>query len=69
MGVGFCITGINVDNIYGTLREGFILKINLHTTKGETRLYLKNGCEVWTHIDLKIIFDGHYEGDYKLFSF
>ncbi|KAF5228932.1 hypothetical protein FAUST_10731 [Fusarium austroamericanum] len=62
------INGINSGDIKGNLKDGVCLRINLYTSKGETRLYLKNGNETWVHLDLKIVFDGHYEGDYKIIT-
>ncbi|KAK1983800.1 hypothetical protein LZ30DRAFT_465226 [Colletotrichum cereale] len=68
IGVSISIVGINVGNIYGNLKDGVGLKINLLAAKGEIRFYLKNGNEIWIHLDVKIVFDGHYEGDYKIMS-
>ena len=63
------MNGINIDNIHGNLKDGVGLKVNLNTAKGEVRLYLKNGNEFWTHHDIKIIFDGSFDGDYKILTF
>jgi hypothetical protein len=62
------IAGINVGNIYGNLNDGVVLKVNLLVASGEIRFYLKNGNEVWVHLDVKIVFDGNYEGDYKIIT-
>ncbi|OBS23070.1 hypothetical protein FPOA_03633 [Fusarium poae] len=69
IGVSPTINQVNAGNIYGNLKDGVNLKINLFTTKGQLRLYLKNGNELWVHPDIKITFDGSYEGDYKITSF
>ncbi|RBR11222.1 uncharacterized protein FIESC28_09106 [Fusarium coffeatum] len=69
IGVRIGVCGISVDNIYGNLKDGVVLKANLQTTKGEIRLYLRNGNEVWTHIDTKVVFDGSFEKDCKILSF
>ncbi|KAM0489647.1 hypothetical protein ACHAP8_012364 [Fusarium lateritium] len=63
------LTGINGGTIAGNLKDGVVMKYNLLTTVGETRLYLKNGNETWVHLDLKVKFDGHFEGDYRLLTF
>ncbi|OBR01992.1 hypothetical protein CH63R_14564 [Colletotrichum higginsianum IMI 349063] len=68
VGLTISIVGINVGNIFGNLKDGVGLKINLLAATGEIRLYLKNGNEVWVHLDVKIVFDGHYEGDYKIIT-
>ncbi|KAL6832277.1 hypothetical protein V8C40DRAFT_284188 [Trichoderma camerunense] len=69
IGVTVSVAGITVGNIFGNLKDGVGLKIDLFVAKGEIRLYLKNGNEVWVHYDLKISFDGSYQGDAKIFSF
>jgi hypothetical protein len=62
------VVGVNVGNVYGNLNDGVVLKINLFVVKGEIKFYLRNGNEVWVHLELKITFDGHYEGDYKILT-
>ena len=69
IGVRISVCGTSVDNIYGNLKDGVGLKINLHTTRGEIKLYLKNGNELWTHIDTKVVFDGSFQKDSKIMSF
>ncbi|KAF5679235.1 hypothetical protein FHETE_976 [Fusarium heterosporum] len=69
IGLSPAIAGLNVGIIYGNLKDGVNLKIDLDYYKGLTRFYLKNGNEVWTHLDVKVSFDGHFEGDYKIFTF
>ncbi|KAK3934644.1 hypothetical protein QBC46DRAFT_426506 [Diplogelasinospora grovesii] len=66
VGVSVTVAGINVGAIYGNLKDGVILKINLLVVKGQIKLYLKNGNEVWINLSLKITFDGSYSGDYKI---
>lgn len=63
------MVGINLGNIYGNLKDGVGLKVDLFVVSGEIKFYLKNGNELWVHLDLKVKFDGHYEGDYKILSF
>ncbi|CAF3445963.1 unnamed protein product [Fusarium graminearum] len=59
------INGINAGDINGNLKDGVVLNVDLYTAKGRTKLYLKNGNETWVSLDLKIIFDGSFQGDYK----
>ncbi|CAJ0538541.1 Ff.00g066020.m01.CDS01 [Fusarium sp. VM40] len=68
IGVSISIVGINVGNIFGNLKDGVGLKVNLFVAKGEIRIYLKNGNEIWVHLDIKVTFDGSFEGDYKILS-
>ncbi|KAH8780075.1 hypothetical protein F5883DRAFT_517030 [Diaporthe sp. PMI_573] len=68
VGLTISIAGINVGNIYGNLNDGVGLKVDLLVASGEIRFYLKNGNEVWVHLDVKIVFDGKYEGDYKIIT-
>ncbi|KAM0540705.1 hypothetical protein ACHAO7_010991 [Fusarium culmorum] len=66
VGISPVITGINAGNITGSLKDGVAVNVDLTTTKGETRLYLKNGNEVWVDLNLKIFFGGNYERDCML---
>jgi len=51
------------------LKDGLISKSNLYNAKGQTKYHLRNGNEVWTHIDIKITFNGSFDKDVKLLSF
>ncbi|CAG1962897.1 unnamed protein product [Fusarium graminearum] len=62
------INGINAGDINGNLKDGVALNVDLYTAKGRTTLYLKNGNETWVNLDLKIIFDGSFHGDYKIMT-
>ncbi|KAL4728763.1 hypothetical protein ACLX1H_003162 [Fusarium chlamydosporum] len=53
IGVSISIVGINVGNIFGNLKDGVGLKVDLFVAKGEVKLYLKNGNELWVHLDIK----------------
>ncbi|EEY23466.1 hypothetical protein D7B24_006490 [Verticillium nonalfalfae] len=68
IGVSVSILGINVGNIFGNLKDGVGLNINLFLASGSIKFYLKNGNEVWVHLDIKVKFDGHFEGDYKIIT-
>ncbi len=68
IGVSVTVVGVNVGNVYGNLKEGIVLKIDLFVVKGEIRFYLKNGNEVWIGLDIKVTFDGSFSGDYKIIS-
>jgi hypothetical protein len=60
--------GISLGNIYGDLRDGSSLKIDLFHATGSLRFYLKNGNEFWTGLDIKVKFNGSFEGDYKIIT-
>ena len=60
------IAGVNVGTVYGNLIDGVALNLDLFSAKGEIRFYLKNGNEIWTHVDIQIRFDGNFAGDYKI---
>ncbi|KAJ9309129.1 hypothetical protein DTO217A2_1498 [Paecilomyces variotii] len=60
--------GIYVGAITGSLKDGMAIQFNLFTTQGITRIYLKNGNEVWINLDQKIRFDGSFQGDYKILT-
>ncbi|KAI1770955.1 hypothetical protein F4818DRAFT_217804 [Hypoxylon cercidicola] len=62
------VLGVNVGTISGNLKDGIGMKINLFVAQGEIKLYLKNGNELWIHLELKILGDGSYKGDYKIIS-
>ncbi|KAI1132447.1 hypothetical protein F5Y10DRAFT_261156 [Nemania abortiva] len=62
------VMGITLGTVYGNLNDGVVIKVNLIAVKGEIRFFLKNGNELWVGLHLEVIFDGTYEGDYKIFS-
>jgi hypothetical protein len=62
------INGINFGVMNGSLADSICVKINLSTTKGELRVYLKNGNEVWTRVDIAMNVGPRFEGDYKLIT-
>jgi len=61
--------GIQAGELHGDLRDAVYLHIDYFCAKGKHGFYIKNGNELWTHVDIKITFDGHYSGDYKILSF
>ncbi|KAM3081194.1 hypothetical protein ACMFMG_005149 [Clarireedia jacksonii] len=69
IGVSVSIIGITVGNIYGNLKDGVGLRINLFLVKGELKFYLKNGNELWIRVDIDIKFDGGYHENTKITSF
>ncbi|KAM0635675.1 hypothetical protein ACHAPW_001340 [Verticillium nonalfalfae] len=69
IGISVSILGINVGNIYGNLKDGVGLNIDLFLAEGSIKLYLKNGNEVWINVDVSVKFDGSFQGDYKIISF
>ncbi|EAW16212.1 uncharacterized protein NFIA_055610 [Aspergillus fischeri NRRL 181] len=66
--ISVAVIGINIGTLTGNLQDGITLKVNLIAVKGELRFYLKNGNEVWLHVDLKVLFDGDYNDDVKIIS-
>ncbi|KAK4146594.1 uncharacterized protein C8A04DRAFT_25510 [Dichotomopilus funicola] len=69
IGVSVSVVGIHLGNIYGNLKDGVGLSVDLFVVSGAIKFYLKNGNELWIHLDLKIKFNGHYDGDYKILAF
>jgi hypothetical protein len=51
--------------------EGLEVAINLKVVKGKLKFHVKevNGRhELWVHIQLKVLFDGSWNNDYKIIS-
>jgi hypothetical protein len=63
------VVGINLGTIYGNLKDGVGVKIDIFVAKGSLKFYLKNGNELWIHVDIKVTFDGSFDGDYKIITF
>ena len=61
--------GISLGTIYGNLKDGVGVNVDLWVASGSLRFYLKNGNELWIHLDIKVSFDGSFSGDYKIISF
>ncbi|RSM10358.1 hypothetical protein CDV31_007234 [Fusarium ambrosium] len=68
LAISINIVGINVGNIYGNIKDGVGLDINLFVAKGSIKFYLKNGNELWVHLDVSVTFDGSFSGDHKIIS-
>lgn len=66
--VNVSILGINLGGFNGNLKDGLIIKVDLVAVKGEVRLYLKNGNEVWIGLKLSVVFDGRYETEAKIIT-
>ncbi|OGM44719.1 hypothetical protein ABOM_007337 [Aspergillus bombycis] len=62
------VFGAHILNLFGNLNDGVVGRIDLFLAKGEIRLYLKNGKEVWFHYDVSVQFDGHFQDDIKLLT-
>ncbi|KAM3505476.1 hypothetical protein MY10362_002925 [Beauveria mimosiformis] len=69
IGVEVSVLGISLGKVYGNLKEGVVIKVNLFLAKGSIKLYLKNGNELWVRLDLDVKFDGGFHSDYKIIAF
>ncbi|RSL62704.1 hypothetical protein CEP53_004688 [Fusarium sp. AF-6] len=68
IGVSISVVGINVGNIFGNIKDGIGVDINLYVAKGSLRLYLKNENELWVHLDVSVTFGGSFTGDHLVIS-
>ncbi|KAJ1712020.1 hypothetical protein NYO67_5824 [Aspergillus flavus] len=68
VGIRLEVFGAHILNLFGNLNDGVVGRIDLFLAKGEVRLYLKNGNEVWFHYDVSVRFDGHFKDDIKLLT-
>ncbi|KAM0321126.1 hypothetical protein ACHAPQ_009686 [Fusarium lateritium] len=68
IGVSVTVAGINLGNIFGSLKDGVVIKVDLLNAKGQINLYIKNGNRIIIRLDINITFDGDYEGEYKMIS-
>ncbi|KAE8312411.1 hypothetical protein BDV41DRAFT_577600 [Aspergillus transmontanensis] len=68
VGIRLEVFGAHILNLFGNLNDGVVGRIDLFLAKGEIRLYLKNGNEVWFHYDVSVRFDGHFQDDIKLLT-
>ncbi|KAH6689181.1 hypothetical protein F5X68DRAFT_189908 [Plectosphaerella plurivora] len=61
------VVGLRIGHIYGNLKQGLGIEVDLHLAKGGINVYLKNGNEVWVRLDLDVTILGtKYEEDYKI---
>ncbi|KAI0147439.1 hypothetical protein GGR57DRAFT_476434 [Xylariaceae sp. FL1272] len=60
------VAGLYLGVITGSLKDGVQIHLNLQILKGIMNFYLKNGNEVWIHLDEKVVFNGSYSNDYKI---
>ncbi|KAE8158548.1 hypothetical protein BDV40DRAFT_304121 [Aspergillus tamarii] len=67
-GIRLEVFGAHILNLFGNLKDGIVGRIDLFLAKGEIRLYLKNGKEVWLRYDVNVRFDGHFQDDIKLLT-
>ncbi|KAF2149661.1 hypothetical protein K461DRAFT_315629 [Myriangium duriaei CBS 260.36] len=68
IGVELHVLGISLAHLYGNLKDGVVANVNLLLAKGSIKFYLKNGHEVWIHVDVSVKFDGSFNKDVKLLS-
>ena len=66
IGVNVTVVGISIGNISGSLVNGVTVEVNLLVAKGSLRFYLKDGDDLYVHVNLKIPFDGSYDDDYNI---
>ena len=66
IGVDVSVVGISLGKIAGSLDEGVYVDVNLFVAKGSLKFYLKDGNDLWLHVNLSITFDGTYEDDYNI---
>ena len=66
--VEIIVAGITIGTFDFKLKDGLTIKINLLAVTGEIRFYVKNGNELWVHIELKVLFDGQWNEDAKIIS-
>jgi len=68
--VAVSIAGITLgEPLEGNMKDGVSAKFDLFAARGGLKYYLKNGNEIWIHVDVKVVFDGSFYGDYKILSF
>lgn len=64
------LSGFKVGILEGDLKDGFSLKLKLNKTVGGLKIYIKNGNEIWTRLDLRAAPDNtSHRGDFKLLVF
>lgn len=63
------VLGINIGTFVGNLKDDLRVSIDLFLAAGSVRLYLKNGNELWIHVDIQVKFDGSFDRHVKLLSF
>ncbi|KAJ5506827.1 hypothetical protein LT330_007836 [Penicillium expansum] len=66
--ISVSVLGISLGTLSGSLKTGISVTVNLIAVKGEVRFYLKNSNELWVHLDLSVVFDGHYVDDVKIIT-
>jgi len=56
-------------NMSGPLKDGLNMDFNIFQARGFVKFYIRNGEAMWVGMDIKIVYNGHYEGDYKMITF
>jgi hypothetical protein len=62
------VVGISVGSFTFKWDDGLEIDINLVVVKGKLKFYVKDGHELWVHIELDVLFDGSWNDDYKIIS-
>lgn len=60
------LAGTYLGTITGDLKDGVSLSTDLFIVKGEMKWYLRNGNELWVHVDERVAFDGSFKGDFRV---
>jgi hypothetical protein len=71
IGVVVYVLGVNLDQFYGNLTEGLIVKLNLFIIQGEIKLYLqdvKEVKEVWIKVNANVLGIGLTNLDQKVIA-
>ncbi|KAI9836476.1 MAG: hypothetical protein M1837_003382 [Sclerophora amabilis] len=66
-GVSVTVVGIGIGNFWASFDTGISLTVNLLVANGSLRFYIKDGKQLWVHIDLKLTFDGSWDTDQQIY--
>ena len=67
VGIEIQLFGISLGTLYGNLKEGLVIKIDVIAAKGEVKLYLEDNA-VWISITLKPLWGSDIDIDQKIFD-
>ncbi|KAK4508033.1 hypothetical protein PRZ48_001769 [Zasmidium cellare] len=69
LGVEVSILGIELGNIYGNLKEGVGLDVDLFLVSGSIMFHLLHSNQLWCKVRLSVKFDGSWDEDVYIVSF